>query len=56
MWEIAVKDAGVFGEIVTDSRAMAESSRSLPAITKSFAPKPVTLSNSANSNEIRQAA
>jgi hypothetical protein len=54
VWEIAVKDAGLFGEIVADSRAMAESRRAEP--TKGFAPIPVTLGESANNNEIRKAA
>ncbi|HEX2553526.1 MAG TPA: hypothetical protein VHL98_07485, partial [Microvirga sp.] len=54
IWEIAVKDASLFGAIVTDVRGMAEPT--VPAAPRGFAPASVTLGAAANSNGLRKAA
>lgn len=54
IWEIAVKDARLFGAIVTDVRGMAQPA--LPVPGRGFTPVSVTLGQPANSNGLRKAA
>lgn len=54
IWEIAVKDARLFGEIATDLRKMAQPApRTVPAV---FTPSAPTFGTPANSNGLRKAA
>ena len=54
IWEIAAKDARLFGEIVGDVRRMAEPEAQAPG--RGFVPVSVTLGAPANSNGLRKAA
>ncbi len=54
IWEIAVKDARLFGAIVTDVRGLAEPTVRAPG--RGFSPASVTLVEAANSNGRRKAA
>jgi hypothetical protein len=54
VWEIAARDSRLFGEILTDVRAMAESP--CVSIAKQFTPAPLSLGECANSNELKKAA
>jgi hypothetical protein len=54
IWEIAAKDARLFGEIVTDVRGMAEPQVQAPG--RGFSPASVSLGQAANSNTRRKAA
>jgi hypothetical protein len=54
VWEIASKDSGLFRDIATDVRAMAEPRRSF--VARQFTTGPVELGEHANSNGLKQAA
>jgi hypothetical protein len=54
IWEIAVKDKRLFGEILTDVRAMAEP-RQMPTVNR-FATEMPVLGECANSNGLKKAA
>ncbi|WP_046862913.1 hypothetical protein [Microvirga massiliensis] len=54
VYEIALKDRSLFGEIVSDVQRMAEPTR-LPA-PRQFTAQTLSLGESANSNELKKAA
>jgi hypothetical protein len=54
IWEIAAKDARLFGEIIGDVRGMAEPKAQVPR--RGFVPASMTLGAPANSNGLRKAA
>ncbi len=54
IWEIAAKDARLFGAIATDVRGMAEPAVQVPG--RGFTPASVALGQAANSNGLRKAA